>query len=64
MIVFYIKYSPEQNINDTVSVWKEQNVELLERLKNEMKYEIMVVPAVNESSRIEKVDFKLGTPTP
>jgi hypothetical protein len=57
-VIFYVNHSPANgdNIETMFNVIKTQNKELLDKLKNG-GYDIMFVPTMQESTRVEKIDF-------
>jgi hypothetical protein len=58
IIVFYINFFPEykQSVDDTLTLVKNHNRDLIEKVKNS-DYDVMFVPTTKEASRVEKIDF-------
>jgi hypothetical protein len=63
-IVFYINFFPEQgqNVDETITLIRNQNKALLDQLKADGEYDVMFVPTTKEASRVEKVDFDAPFP--
>lgn len=59
IIVFYVNFHPElnQDVGQTIDLMLKVNKELIEKVKEECDYQIMIVPTTKEACRVEKLDF-------
>lgn len=66
IIAIYINFPEavlaEQNVQATIDLLIASNRTVIDRIKKENDYEIMVVPTREEACRIEKIDFSLPFP--
>lgn len=64
ILMFYINYVPDSGVTveTTIDLIRNQNKELLDKLKAEGNYEVCFVPTIKEATRIEKVDFAAPFP--
>lgn len=64
VIVFYVNFVKEEQVNrlEYLKSVRELNQIWIDRIEQEGRYAVMMVPTVAEASRVEKIDFNAPFP--
>lgn len=63
-LTFYINFHPDVaiGIDEMINLIKKINAETLDKIKNDGRYQVMLLPTTKEACRIEKIDYEAPFP--